>query len=232
MAINVYCTTTECKAGLADTDWTAAYDTFLATAITRASRLIDKHTSRKPGAYFVDTDVVHYFSGKSVGGRGSTVFQSMGFFPSYYGGDQLWIGELATAPTAVAVAETGIADSSLNTGGTYTPWNASDYYLWPYNAADLGIPFMRLDINRLSGTKFIWYTYPKAVKITGKFGYSTTVPDDIKEATITQVVRWFKRSQQAFTDVGINVALGETVYRQALDPQVIDLLTYYRKMAI
>jgi hypothetical protein len=134
----------------------------------------------------------------------------------------------------VSVAETGDVDSSAGTGGDYTTWATSDFLLWPYNALAEGRPFQRLDIDQLNGSKSTWYSFPKAVKIVGKFGWATAVPDDIKQVAIIQAVRLFKRGQQAFQDVGGITELGQLQFVQKLDPDLSALFDVppYREVAI
>jgi hypothetical protein len=205
MAANDYITVAEIKEAVPDTGLSGVntYDAFLAKLATRASRCIDTFAGRKPGAFYVSTDVIQYFDGSAH--------------------VELWVGELAAAPTTVEVLEDGI---------NYTAWAATDYMLWPYNAADEGIPYLRLDIDLFNGTKAQWYRFPRSVKITGKFGYSTTVPDDIKQMAVIQAVRWFKRGQQGFRDVSANAELGQLMYAQKLDPDLAALLPHYERVAI
>lgn len=205
MAVNDYCTATEIKAVMPDVSWGSTYDAVLEALAKRASRAIDRYVNRKPGAFYVSADVTRYFTGD-----GSTLLQ---------------IGELAAAPTTVQVAETGVLT-------TLTTWESTDYLCWPYNALDDGQPYTRLDIDIYNGTKSTWYAYPKAIKIAGKFGYSATVPDDVKQTAIIQTVRWFKRGQQAYSDTGAIVELGQLTYTKALDPDVALLIDHLRVQAI
>ena len=207
MPINDYCTAAEIKAAMPDGNWGTSYDTLLSILAARASRTIDRYTARKPGAYKVDADVTRYYDGSGEA-------------------EQL-IGELAAAPTSVAVAEGGDIKTP-----TYTLWASTDYMLWPYNALDRGEPYTRLVIDNLNGSKSVWYEYPKSVKIVGKFGYSAAPPDDVVQATIIQAARWFKRGQQAFQDTGAIVELGQLTYTKALDPDVALLIEHLRRMAI
>lgn len=166
----------------------------------RASRLIDKVCKAEDGFFYANTDQTRYFDGSGCL-------------------EQL-VDSLAGAPTKVEVAETGIVDDASDTGGTYTTWASRDYRCWPYNAIKQGRPYLRLDLDILNGSKATWWSFPKSVKITGPFGYSTTVPDLIKQATITQVARWWKRGQQAFQDAGAIVELGQLRFVKQLDPDV------------
>ena len=199
-----YVTADEVRAQMPDVEWTEAYHPILTALITRASRLIDRATGREDGAYDSDTATVRYFDGS--------------------GQREMWVGEMAEAPTAVAVDEGG--------SGTYTTWASTDYFTWPYNAADEGKPYVRLDVDQLNGDKSHWYRFPRSVKVTAKWGYSTAAPDDVKQAVIIQVIRWFKRAQQAYQDVGAIAELGQLRFVRQLDPDVEFIINHYRRVAI
>lgn len=211
-----YCTATEIKDHLIDSQLDNTYDTILATLATRASRAIDKFTKRHNGAYAVSADSTRYFDGVDC--------------------PELLIDELAAAPTSVSVAETGDVDSSAGSGGTYTAWAASDYLLWPYNALQIGLPYEALIIDRQYGTKSTWYPFRKGVKIVGKFGFSVTPPDEIKEACIIQAARYFKRGQQAFMDTSANPMFQQMPYGvvtvAGLDPDVEVLLNHFIRVVV
>ena len=204
---NDYCTTAEIKEAMPDAFGTStAADTFLAKLATRASREFDRLTNRHPGAYYVTTASDRYFKGD-----GST---------------ELWPGEMAAAPDAIAVAETGELS-------TYTAWTtASDVLCWPYNASDEGLPYLRLDIDTINGSKTMWYSFPKAIKVTAKWGYTTTTPDEVKQAVATMAARMYKRGQQGFADVGAIAELGQLRYVKGQDPAVDELIDHLRRQAI
>jgi len=203
---NNYCDADDIKAVMPDQSWTTAYDALLNVYATRASREFDRATNRHPGAYAVTTASDRYFTGS--------------------GGIYLYPGEMAEAPSAVAVAETG-DPSSL------TAWStASDYFPLPYNAADEGQPYTGLEIDVTNGNKCQWYRFPKAVKITAKWGYSATVPDEVQQAVITWAARSFKRGQQGYSDVGAIQELGQLRYVKGLDPAVDDLIQRLRRQAV
>lgn len=190
-----YATLALLKQSIPDVGWQAAYDTAGTHLLEIASRKIDAYVRRKPGAFAVSEDVERFFTGMGDG--------------------DLWIGELATEPTSVEVSEDGTR--------TLTVWASTDYICAPYNATDDGIPYTRLELDP-NGTKTTWYNYPKGIKITGKFGFATTAPLEIEEATIIQAVRWFKRGQQAWADAGAIEALAQLRYVGKLDPDVQDIL--------
>lgn len=200
-----YCTAEEVKAAMSDGNWGVTYDALFALMATRASRAIDRFTKREPGAYAVAADSTRYFEGD--------------------GGIDVLIGELAAAPTSVKIAEAGdITD--------LTPLVATDYFLTPYNALAEGIPYNFIELDLINGDYYSWPRYPKSIQVIGKFGYAATIPDDVKQATIVQCGRWFKRGQQGFRDTGAIVELGQLTYTRALDPDVAIMIDYLRRVTI
>lgn len=207
MTTPVYSTSANIKALMPDTTWGTKYDALFTTLIARASRLVDSLLRREPGAFAVTDLSTRYFDGS--------------------GEAKLYIGELAAAPSAVRVAETGVIDTVGGSGGTYTLWAVTDYYPWPANRLSQGKPFLRLDIDTQNGSKTTWYRYPKAVKVTGYFGFATSsnTPEEIKQAVEVQTVRWFKRGQQSFQDAGAITDLNQLRYVKELDPDIKVMLT-------
>lgn len=228
MAVNDYCTVNEIKAALPDVRWGASYDALLTALATRASRALDRFCGRKPGAFFVSADTTRYFD--APGGSGNALVQG---WPSSNqlaigsGGDlsSLWIDEgLAAAPTSVAI--------SLDGSANYTTLQSSDYILWPYNAVEEGQPYLRIDLDILYGHYSTWFGFRRGVQIVGKFGFSTSIPDDVKQATIIQAARWFKRGQQMFQDV-IKITDGaQEVYANRIDPDLAALVQHLKWVAV
>ena len=212
---NDYATLAQLKAALPDAIPPAegGYDLLLTNLLTRASRMIDTETKRHPGAYAMPSassdEETRYFSGSA--------------------GSQIWIGELATSPSAVAVSQSGGVASS-----DYTSIPSSDYFLWPENAALVGEPYTRIDLDTINGAYTTFYTYRRGVKITGVFGYSDTsdTPPEIVQATIIQASRWFGRARQGYHDAGANPALGQLMYVNQLDPDVKEIIWQYRRVTI
>lgn len=201
-----YCTAAQIKALMPDTAWGTSYDSLLTVLITGASRAIDELYKRKPGAFAVTSTAARYFS------------------PARMHGNLLRIDELAAAPTSVSIALTGDVDNASGSGGTYTALATSDYFLEPDNAADDGLPYTGLVLDTQNGTYASWYSYPRGVKVIGKWGFATTSPAIIAQQTKIQTVRWFKRAQQGYKDVGAIAELGQMQYVQQLDPDIAVLL--------
>lgn len=214
MPPNIYTSVSSVKALLPDVTWTTKYDTLFTTLISRASRHVDNLLKRKPGAFSVSALETRYFDGN--------------------GARRLLVGEMAAAPTVVAVAETGIVDGANGSGGTYTVWANTDYYPGPQNRLEEGKPYLHLELNTFGGgNKATWYKFPRAVKVTAYFGFATTaaLPPEIQEATEIQVVRWWKRGQQAFQDAGAISELNQLRYVKEMDPDIKQILMNVEKFA-
>lgn len=203
-----YTTVAAVKADLPDSplfsSTDASYDAVIGSMITAASRLIDREIGRWPGFFYpsTDGDTTRYFDG---GGEVEQIIDEM------------------VSLTSIAVAESGGIDA-----GDYTSWTVdSDFYVWPYNYADLGQPIQALVINR-NGSKGRWPCARKAVKVTGIFGYSYTPPSDIAQACKIQAMRWFMRAKQGYQDAGANAEIGQMVYVQQLDPDIREILRPYQ----
>ena len=209
--MSVYSSIADVKLHLVDMSLDSSYDAVLTMLVLNASRAIDRYTKRSPNAYLVEDDEVRYFGGS--------------------GSHELWVDEMADEPTLVEVAETGQVDNSTGSGGDYTTYAASEYFLLPENADKKGIPYEVIELDRLYGTKTVWYRYPRSVKITAKFGYAITVPETIAEATIIQAGSWFKRGQQGFMQNSAQTRFGQLQYKQ-LDPDVLEIVKHYMRTTV
>lgn len=224
MTTPIYCNSQDIKDAMPDGNWGTGYDVLLQKLAERASRVIDTWTGRKPGAYQTTEDSTRYYDGADKSQSSGRQHSDETLGGLYLPSSQLWVDELAEAPTSVAMS----LDGSLN----YTPLASTDYICWPYNALDEGIPFSRLDLDVINGNYPVWYAFRRGIKIIGKFGYSTSCPEDIVQATIIQASRWFKRGQQGFQDTAAIPELGQLRYVKQLDPDVEMMLMHYRRVTI
>jgi len=131
-----------------------------------------------------------------------------------------------TEVTLVAVKES-ITDS------TYTAWTVDD---WMEATGDQRDP----DFNRTPYTLLICdpngdysvFTSGRyqrrqnvpTVQVTAKWGFATTVPTPIKEATLMEAARWYKRLQSSMGDTLASTELGTLIYAQKIDPDVAFIL--------
>ncbi len=198
----VYIAAMDVKNAMPDGDWGSSYDSLITVFIDRTCRLIDRYCGKRPGAFKVEADSTRYFDGS--------------------GTQILPIGEIAAAPTSVSLSLAGGVQAA-----DYTLLAATDYMLYPWNAADQGAPYTEIHLDTLNGTNYEWCAYPRAVKVVGMFGYSLEVPDDVQQAAVVQVARWFARGRQGFADTGAIVELGKLTYTKKLDPEVEMILSRY-----
>ena len=145
-------------------------DAVLESKIEAASRAIDVETSKR---FYADTvDAVRYFAADDP--------------------YELWVDEL--------ISVTSI-ETDLDGDGTFeTTLGATDFLLWPYNAALDGGPYCRIDIAPGSGLSWP-QVRGRGVKVTGKYGYPS-VPKNIKEACMLWATRFFVRKDAPFGVVG------------------------------
>lgn len=109
--------------------------------------------------------------------------------------------------------------------GVYeTTWSATDYWLEPRAAALVGRPYRQIR-RRDAGN----YSFPigvdYGVEVTGVFGYATTVPAPIKQATLLLAHRLWMRKDAVFGVIG-TPGLGVTVVQAQIraDADVVALL--------
>ncbi len=200
MTLPDYCTVDDVNLRLDDAQLdTAAHADLIAALITRASRFADTYTGREDGAYKAGTAAVRRFEGE--------------------GKSTIEIDEMAAAPTVVEVAEGGVVDHSGNTGGVYTAWAASDYWVWPDNRP----PYTMLEVAE-GGSKSAWPKGKRTVRVTAQWGYSLGVPGPITEAVTIIVVRSWKRGAQMFQDASASIDAGQLLYVKQLDPEAKAIL--------
>lgn len=188
---------------------TTKYDALLGRLATVASRVADRYTRRPAGAYKVTTATTRYFHGS-----GTSI---------------LLIDELAEPPSVVQVAETARVDTQdTSTDGSYIVWASSDYFCEPHNFAATFHPITKLRINRITGAKIVWYSWPRAVKITGKWGYSLTPPEELIDACIAYAVHEFERYQNLFGDTSAIIELGRLKFSKSMPPEAEE---YFRSIS-
>lgn len=123
-----------------------------------------------------------------------------------------------------------IVKTDDNADGTFeTTWTlGTDYRLEPINAVSAGEPWTRLVV---LGTR--WFpkiNYRPGVEVTAKFGWPGGVaPAPVKNATLIQASRLWKRKDAPFGVAG-SVEFGSEMRLLAkLDPDVESLLKPYRR---
>ncbi len=208
------------RLGIPDNDGREAT---LAQAVTVASRWIENQLG---GRRFYATNSTKYYSPLWHYPRMGYGFASGGYpwgnpeRPSGGGyADLRIVVDDILAVTAVATDE--------DNDGTYeTTWTVgTDYWVGPRNAPSEGKPYKTINRNQSTGRR-VFPPWEESVSVTGSFGYSTTVPDEIRELTL-YVAELYSRDIMEFNIPGVDS------YQLASDIKIdwrgYDLPTQYRR---
>lgn len=112
-----------------------------------------------------------------------------------------------------------------NGDGTFgTTWTVdTDFFLAPFNAAADGVPYTQI-VTAPRGRYLFPVMWPKAVKVTGTFGWET-VPDEVTEAMLMLAPRFAKRAREApFGVLGLGTGGVILARITKTDPDVYTLL--------
>lgn len=145
------------------------------------------------------------------------VVGSSGVERYFDGSDHLWIDD------CTAVQKINL-DEEMD--GTYSSTMSSttpDYLLRPYNTN----PKNEVVLSSNSNFGSFCSGVTKGVKITGTWGFDTTIPEDIRRAAIIQCCRWFKRADSAYASMIGPTELGVMQTFSGLDPDVKLILSPY-----
>ena len=129
-------------------------------------------------------------------------------------------------PNVDIVSITTLATDSAGARTYGNTWAATDYDLLPSNAALDSTPYYW--IATTPNGSYSFPTLEKAIKIIGKFGW-TTQPTAVREACLLQAMRIYKRRDAPFGVIS-NPAGGDMRLLDQLDPDVQTLLAPYRRM--
>ena len=120
--------------------------------------------------------------------------------------------------------------TTLDADDNYTvTWAAKDYQLEPLNGFVDGfsVPYTR--IRAIDDYVFETLGGQATVKVVGVFGYATAVPMSIKQATIIQASRIYKRLDSPLGVAGFG-DLGVVRVGSKLDPDVAQLVDSFRRI--
>lgn len=117
--------------------------------------------------------------------------------------------------------DTPLLSVTTLTNGNGMVIDSANYWLEPRNTA----PKWQITLK----SAYSWTIATDGwISVAGVWGYSTTVPSPILEATAMLAGWMFKRYQAALQDSTASVEFGELVYNEAIPKQVLALLQPYR----
>lgn len=200
-----YCQVQDLKAQLRIPDGDTIDDAALQVAITAASRAIDLACDRQFGVTGSAVDRFYAYGGLYIEGRLALAVTDL----------------MTTVGLAVNIDTTG--------NGTYiqTLVNATDFDLYPWNAAVDGKPWTHLVI-RPYGTAWYFPAWAKSVKVTGNFGW-TAVPVVVEQACLIQAARFFTRRDSAYGVAGSPELGSQIRLLSQLDPDVALMLASVKR---
>lgn len=116
-----------------------------------------------------------------------------------------------------------------NGDGTFeTTWSTTDYSLKPNNAALDGQPYTWVEVSE-NGNHSFPVAVKKGVQIAGSFGFSSTIPSEVKMACLIQASRLWKRKDSPFGVAGTS-ELGMMQMIPKLDTDVRMLIEPFRRL--
>jgi hypothetical protein len=137
-----------------------------------------------------------------------------------------WVMDISTTTSLVVKTDE-------DGDGTYErTWTSSDYQLEPLNqdvvaAGDTVTPYAWWEIVAVDTLLFpVWVNQRAGLQVTARFGWSS-VPDEVKRATLLKAVSLFKRKDAPFGVAGFGEFGAVRITRN--DPDVVDLLSGFRK---
>jgi hypothetical protein len=126
------------------------------------------------------------------------------------------------------VAATTVSIDDDNDRTYSQAWLGSDWEYDPLNAAIDGRPYTGIRAHPTG--RYTFLAGVNRVRVVGKFGWPV-LPDVVREATLIQSVRVFKRKDSPFGVTGTN-ALGALVMINKLDPDVVDFIAGVKREGI
>jgi hypothetical protein len=198
---NGYAALNDVKAALRMGTADTADDALLELAIEASSRMIDDECDR-----------VFYASGTAV---------ARDFAPVDW--------QRVDIDDCITVASVAV---DTDHDGTFNEtWDAGDYRAVPANNLAGGRPWPTTGLIAIGDRRFYPYSKELTVRVTGTWGFAATVPTEVKNATVLQSLRLFKRYDSPLGIAGFGPDLG-AVRVSRVDPDVAAMLSRYRKSKV
>lgn len=121
-----------------------------------------------------------------------------------------------------------LVETTNQVGGDYVSWASTDWQLEPLNGKADGLAMPYTNIRAVNRYTFPYFDRQALVRVTGVWGWAT-VPTAVKQATIIQASRIFKRLDSPL-GVLSSPDLGFIRVGSRLDPDVAQLVDPYRTM--
>lgn len=150
----------------------------------------------------------------------------------YPGTDRKWEVRTETqyydyqGPTRLDLRDDLISIGTFNNGDDETLTEGTDFYLYPLS----GPPYRWLEIKTDGGENFQYSgTKQRALNIVGSWGYTTTAPQRIVQATKRLAAYYYHQKDAGVYDVTATPELGIITVPQGIPADVMKLLHANRK---
>jgi hypothetical protein len=178
---NLYATAAELKARFGIPD--SLEDTLVDSALDSVSRSIDRHCDR-----------IFYITGSTT-----ATFVATNPYCLTPADTDVWLGDIVTI--------TSLKTDASGDGVFETTWAATDYQLWPVNAASRPEVEPYTEIRAVGTQTFpVPYAYSQQrinrVQIVGTFGWPVQTPPAVKEACLILAAESFKLKDAPFGVAG------------------------------
>lgn len=130
---------------------------------------------------------------------------------------------LAVAGTAVTLTDDGTGTHSIHCGGTLI--SGADYWLHPRNQ---GPPYHGILLKTNISTYWEW-DVDQWVSVSGTWGYSTTAPGDIKQATLVLAAYLYRQKDQQIWDTTAIPEAGVITIPQGIPQTVSRVIERYKR---
>lgn len=140
----------------------------------------------------------------------------------YAAWDYYWCDIDDVAGTAIAIKTSSGLDQIYD-----QVWDSTDYQLEPLNRIQSGVAFPSTRI-RAVGDYLFTPTQETTVEVTAVFGFATAVPTQVKQATIIEALRLYKRLDSPLGFAGFG-DMGVARVSSRIDPDVAMLVAPFRK---
>lgn len=158
-----------------------------------------------------------------IDGHAQRVFYNAGTATRYYVANDTWTVNVDDLQSLTTLQTSTAANNVFD-----TTWSSTDYQLEPLNGYNSGLTTPYTRIRAVGNYGFPLNGGEALVKVIGVFGWSA-VPTTIKQATIIQSSRIFKRLDSPLGVAGFG-DLGVVRVSSRLDPDVAQLVEPYRLM--
>lgn len=179
-------------------------DTKIDSALDSASRAIDQHCQRV------------FYSSTAV----TATFVPSDPYCLLLAETDVWRGDLVTVTT--------LSTDATGDGVYETTWSASDYQLWPVNAAAGPEARPYTEVRAVGSQNFpmpYGRTRTNRVQIVGTFGWPTAAPSAVTEACLMLAAELFKLKDAPFGIAGVSEFGGAIRIRE--NPKVARMLMPY-----